>query len=149
MIFATPPLNTVVHIIKGQELVLHEFTAAVYYEHLLTENGYLASKKLLAKKAAEADGSAVVSDSEPEVPSVEQIIAGFRDDSSYRLMMISCSLAPGYPDRAVADICAELTLNLSDVQVREISNKVTALQGMDNPKPLAPVVASSTSSDES
>lgn len=145
IIFDKPVIDTEKCTIGGQELTLFEFTADVYYDHLMTPEALGALQERQRKEAERADVTSPPSaaPAEDEAPDPAELVEAYRADKNYKLMACACSLAPGYPDRTVEQLRDELARSLKTEQLRKLSDQVFALNGLNRPKSDAPAGDSS------
>jgi len=143
-IFDAPPLANAEFDVAGQTVVLYELTGALYQEHILSADALEAWAELQAKQADDELPESVQQDEESsEVDYVSRYEYGKAlVDSKYT--WCACALAPGYPEKSVADIEAELRLSLSSSVLNEMYEKVAELNGLGAVKKDSPDESLST-----
>lgn len=124
MIFGAPILASIEHEVGGQTLTLYEFTADLYYEHVL--NPAVLEQWDKARDAGKTEQSETDDEpqSEPQPVDYMQICETRRMAKDDKFLWIACSLSPGYPDKSVDDIIKELRANLTGVNLEKMYQKV-------------------------
>lgn len=126
MIFEKPILASVSHQVAGTTLTLYEFTADLYYEHVLNPEALAEWDKARASRKDADDITEPDASNAADQDSVdyEQICAARRMSKEDKLLWIACSLSPGYPKKSITDIVDELRHNLNGVNLESIYQKV-------------------------
>tara|TARA_R110001583_G_scaffold34551_1_gene115861 strand:- start:14831 stop:15265 length:435 start_codon:yes stop_codon:yes gene_type:complete len=140
VIFERPPLARAEVVVEGQTLTLYQFTADVYYDHLMTVDAVMLVRR---KEAGEIDQSPNPDDDYGTEAGAREFLTGVRNRKDYDLTLVACALAPGYPEMTVDALRAELRASLSVNLLRELASRAEELNGLRFPKASAQVDDSS------
>lgn len=133
MLFEKPLLKHKAVDVAEQAIVLYEFTADLYYDHIL-EAGWLQH----VSEGNSADDIEATVD-------YEEMLHNRRIDKDRKIVWVACALKPGYPDKTVEQLIESLKAELSGVHLDKLFIEVNKLNAPEDPKPEAsPESASST-----
>lgn len=127
MLFEKPLLKSNTVTVGDQPVILYEFTADLYYDHIL-EAGWI-------QHVAEGKSAA---DIEPESEiDYEKLLHNRRIDKDRKIVWVACALKPGYPDKTVDQLIASLKAELNGQHLETLFIEVNKLNAPSDPKPEA------------